>query len=179
MTTQNDRKRGRIMMEMVSKVIFHTFRSFQAISCPFQGYWEPIWASFGPRGKIVTKKVMWPLKITTWRAWFRWERFWPNPIWQFWEKSPKLVIWRPPKKGPKITSFSSTFKIYISFLTIIKSHCNGFYSCLNTREDPASFLSNNIYLVLKGRAICKYMTWKSKPCIISLFFIQSNINLDR
>ena len=55
LTTQNDRKRGRILMGMFSKIDLHTFRPFQAISCPFQGYLGPIWAIFGPGGKIVAE----------------------------------------------------------------------------------------------------------------------------
>ena len=50
-TTQNDRERGRISMAMVSKVIFHTFRSFLVIL----GHFLLFLAILGPVKKIVTE----------------------------------------------------------------------------------------------------------------------------
>ena len=48
-TTQNDRKRSRNPMEMVSDVTFQTFRPFLVI----WGLFRPFLANFGPKFKIV------------------------------------------------------------------------------------------------------------------------------
>ena len=48
-TTQNDRKRSRNRMKMVSDVIFKTFRPFLVI----WGLFRPFLANFGPKFKIV------------------------------------------------------------------------------------------------------------------------------
>ena len=70
-TTQNDRKRSRNPMEMVSDVTFQTFRPFLVI----WGLFQPFLANFGPKFKIVIKLVMWPLKMTAREAEIRWRWF--------------------------------------------------------------------------------------------------------
>ena len=49
-TTQNDRKRSRILMEMVSEVTLKTLRPFQALFCNF-------WVILGSFGAILGPKM--------------------------------------------------------------------------------------------------------------------------
>ena len=51
-TTQNDRKRSRILMEMVSEVTLKTLRPFQALFCNF-------WVILGSFGAILGPKMTW------------------------------------------------------------------------------------------------------------------------
>ena len=51
-TTQNDRKRSRILMEMVSEVTLKTLRPFQGLFCNF-------WVIFGSFGAILGPKMTW------------------------------------------------------------------------------------------------------------------------
>ena len=70
MTTQNDRKRGRNPLRMVSDGNFNGFRSFQAILCPFGATKSHFWAGT----QNCRKLVLWHLKTITRRAeiWWRW-----------------------------------------------------------------------------------------------------------
>ena len=52
-TTQNDRKRSRILMEMVSKVTLNLLRSFGAIWGHFWPFWDHSGPICGPKLKIV------------------------------------------------------------------------------------------------------------------------------
>ena len=51
-TTQNDRKRSRILMEMFSEVTLKTLRPFQALFCNF-------WVILGSFGAILGPKMTW------------------------------------------------------------------------------------------------------------------------
>ena len=104
MTTQNDCKRSRNPMKMVSDVIFKTFRPFLVI----WGLFRPFLANFGPKFKIV---LNWSCDHSKWlqerqksiKDGFRWVQvisrhfvcFWGHKS-HFWARTQnccKLVLW--------------------------------------------------------------------------------------
>ena len=101
MTTQNDRKRGRNPLKMVSDGNFNGFRSFQAILCPFEATKSHFWAGT----QNCCKLVLWHLKTITRRAeiWWRWFRMSLSTHLGHFEK--KSVILEPVVAifGPKMT----------------------------------------------------------------------------